>query len=214
VTENGAKSIEEFLRGYKKGSKKFRKVFGISRNSNVILKETRCLTTFRNLVGTDLGPDLDYNKLLEQWTAIWAQSFLSNDFRVFIFNCRYNMLPLNNRLNSYNAEIDPRCSFCRILSKDCLQRDSFIHCFFDCPVTKKLLLYTLGKLDLNILLVEPEIFRICYWYGIYTHTEMTTSKNFLLTLIFDVFRYLLFKHRLRRHIPNSESFFSEFRFFL
>jgi hypothetical protein len=165
-------------------------------------------------VSADPGAAPEHTRWLEQWTGTWACSFLTNDFRMFIFNCRFNSLPLNNRLNSYNPEIDPRCTFCRISNSDSTQRDSFIHCFLLCPVTKKLLLKFLDSFGLNFLNADPESFRICYWFGIFRPTVMTAGKNFLLTLIFDVFRYIVYRHRLRRHIPNQDSFLDEYRFIM
>jgi Reverse transcriptase (RNA-dependent DNA polymerase) len=212
VGETDPLTIQCFFTRYKKGSMKFRSIMNKARNNATNLYNNRCFVTFKDLVSVDPGAAPEQVRWLEQWIGTWSCSFLTNDLRMFIFNCRFNSLPLNNRLNSYNPEIDPRCTFCRILNSESTQRDSFIHCFLLCPVTKKLLIKFLDNYGLNFLNADPESFRICYWFGNFSPTVMTAGKNFLLTLIFDVFRYIVYRHRLRRHIPNQDSFLDEYRF--
>ena len=61
-------------------------------------------------------------------------SALPNDMRNFLFLLRNNTLPLNNRINAFDAQISPMCTFCRIAYRDTLNRDSFEHFFIAAPI--------------------------------------------------------------------------------
>jgi len=58
---------------------------------------------------------------------------------------------------------------------------------------------------------DQEGFLNLYWYGIYEE-DLQQCKNLL--LIFDLFRYCLWKCKLRRKIPNTQRFMDEFKFVL
>jgi hypothetical protein len=98
--------IAEFSNSLKKGSKKIRKFFDLAREKNCSLEATTTFKTFISLVG--IAPSR--REFLSDWTSTWRYNPLTNDLKKFIFNCRYNLLPLNNRLNAYLPNIDPRCT--------------------------------------------------------------------------------------------------------
>jgi Reverse transcriptase (RNA-dependent DNA polymerase) len=196
-------TLHEFVARWKKGSKKIRRYFELSRNNLITLTDSRCFITFRTLVG--MGPTC--TGLMGLWTSLWNIHCIPNDLRQFIFNCRYNCLPLNNRLHSYMREIDPRCTFCRIIDSGTRQEDSFIHCFFHCNTTRLLLKFIADSINIGIDVFNENI----YWYGIYDETtDLEQKKYILINLMFDIFRFTVFKHRLRRNIPNREHLLAEF----
>jgi exonuclease III len=205
-SEADCMAIEDFCDKFKKGSKKIRSFFDYTRNRETKIEESRCFLTFKNLV--DCNPVTNTN--LGIWTSAWTCNSLANELKVFIFNCRYNLLPLNNRLHSYRPEVDPRCTFCRIRDNETTQRDSFVHFFFNCATTKYLLNYIISKLNLDPETVGGD-FKQMYWYGIHG-PNVTKMNNFLTTLLFDVFRYILYKHKIRRHIPNRDVLYNELIF--
>jgi hypothetical protein len=126
---------------------------------------------------------------------------LSSDIKNFIYNCRFNTLPLNNRLNAYRPEIDPRCTFCRIRNDNTRERDGFLHCFFSCPVVRRLIIdfFDFLGIDINI---DTEIGKNLYWYGLHDNDNLTVRRHLSNVLVFDLFRYIVYKYRLKRRIPN------------
>jgi hypothetical protein len=94
-------SIEEFFRGWKRGGKKLRLILGYHRVTGNPPLQSQCYNTFTTLTAT-IPTETNH---LPSWFASWNFSAFSNDFRSFIFNSRYNLLPLNNRLNSYRPEV-------------------------------------------------------------------------------------------------------------
>jgi hypothetical protein len=120
-TTDKSQSIDGFVMSWKKGSKKLRTFF--SNDVNPLL--SRSFLKFKELVDADPGSFSS-----DPWFSSWNTHSFPNDFRNFVFNCRYNYLPTNNRLNAYLDEVDPRCTYCVIHNTGTQQRDSFVHCFF------------------------------------------------------------------------------------
>jgi hypothetical protein len=78
-------------------------------------------------------------------------------------------------------------------------RTIFSHCFFDCEPIHEILYYV--KQIFFPDQTDPEAFKYAYWYGRYS--ESTGKTNQLITLNFwDIFRYTIFKLKVRRILPN------------
>jgi hypothetical protein len=200
-----SEDIETFVTSWKKGGKRIRLIMENS-SINPYL-QSRCFNTFIGL--TSVVPTT--NEVLPTWCAAWNNFALKNDFRSFIFKFRYNILPLNNRVNAYRPEVDPGCTFCKIINPDLYPRDSLAHCFLQCMTVTNWLRCLMDITDFN-LGIETEEFKNLYWYGIFSTENLTISRLKSFILIFDLFRYLVFKNRCRKRIPTNENFVNEFHF--
>jgi hypothetical protein len=60
--------------------------------------------------------------------------------------------------------------------------------------------------------IETEEFKNLYWYSIFSTENLTISRLKSFNLIFDLFRYLVFKNRCRKRIPTNENFVNEYYF--
>jgi hypothetical protein len=107
----------------------------------------------------------------------------------------------------YLPEIDARCTFCRILDNNTGQRDGFLHVFFQCVTTKRLLISTLEKVNFNMDVNSVE-FKKLYWFGL---RENKKNRQVWL-LFFNVVRYSVYKFKLKKNIPNATSFLKEIVF--
>jgi hypothetical protein len=200
-------NIHYFVERWKKGSRKVREF--LTKKSDPTLSPH--FRKFKELVARD--PEGNNNFKLTLWFQTWNTSYYSNDFREFIFKFRYNYLPLNNRLNAYMPEVDPRCTYCTLMDRFTVQRDSFRHCFLDCDVTFTLIRRLLTLLRFDVVLPGVQFYNL-YWYGLYKVEQLTKCRHFIFLLIFDAFRYTLFKFRRRKKFPRNNDFFDEMRFFL
>jgi len=90
-------------------------------------------------------------------------------------------------------EISEACTFCRIAGKNNEQRETFAHFFWHCNVTTAIIT------NLSNILSE-QITPAKYWYGI---TDDSISLAHM--IFFGVFRYVLWKSKLARTIPNTPS---------
>ena len=136
------------------------------------------------------------------------KSFLPNDVRNFLFLLRNNSLSLNNRLNAFDENVSPFCTFCRIIDGETATRDSFNHFFFSCPVTNNLLLQWTRELN-----PAPDInsldFKQLYWFGSGT---LSYDESGSVALCMDLFKYVIWKSKLRRRLPNFIYVLREFTF--
>jgi hypothetical protein len=66
-------------------------------------------------------------------------------------------------------------------------------------------------MDFN-LGTDMEEFKSLYWYGIFNTENLTIYRLKIFILIFDLFRYLVFKNRCRKRIPTNDNFINEFSF--
>lgn len=154
--------------------------------------------------------DVPTNNILKNSIGNWNINFITNDMREFLFKLRNNQLPLNNRVHAYDPDRDFRCSFCRIIDNDTNTRENFNHLFLTCPVTNNLL-----KNWVRLMEPRPDInsieFRNLYWYGISVMEDDDHSISNL-SLLFDFFKYILWKFKVRRQVPNFLMFREQLHF--
>jgi hypothetical protein len=195
-------SIADFVNRWRKGGKQIRRVSAAPYEKNVIFRETRSFVTFSDLVG--IAPTRNHS--LESWCSSWNTHSLNNDLRNFIFNTRFNYLPLNNRLNAYLDDVDPACTYCTITKKFTTSKGITLTLLFFIAIVLKFFLHEVATLiNLNTPIHSAE-FQGLFWYGINGSTSEDKVKQLTYLLIFDCFRYVLFKNRQRRHLPTSFDF--------
>jgi hypothetical protein len=122
------RSVEEFLKSFKKGSKKFRDVIDKSVYDSIDVTESTAITTFCSVTGLEKPPKL----ISEYFLGSWNQTFLDNDLREFIFKCRYNLLKTNDRLSHIMSNVDQDCFLCKCLFIRTPHRETFAHLFKSC----------------------------------------------------------------------------------
>ena len=204
-SDNTTENIAQFLSKIKRGSKPLRKILTWEKELNYNPLTQRSAVYFSELSNTKL-PDID---CLKACLGLWNYSYLTNDFRNFLFQLRNNSLPLNNRLNAFDPGISPTCNFCRSIDRDAAPRDGFYHFFFSCPISNRLLRWWAELLEPAPDIDSPE-FANFYWFGAPSDENHPTS----LALLPDLFKYCLWKFKLKHKIPNPASMRIEFEFLL
>jgi hypothetical protein len=203
--------IDYLVRVWKKGGKKIRKFFCLDRERNNTILNSRSYNTFCNLVDVNLDPT--EQKFLPVWGGTWSVFSYTNDFKNFVFKLRYNQLPLNNRINSYRNEVNPACTFCMLNKVDPAPRDSLAHCFLHCNTVRQ---WLSGVQNLTNFKIDfsSTAFQKLYWFGTYDTETLTLPRITVFNLFFDAFKYIVFKYRLRRRIPEVCTIIDELRFFI
>ena len=155
----------------------------------------RTVTTYAMLTGTTVPNEYSIKMCLGVWNFNW----LNNDFRNFLYLLRTNGLMLNNRLNAIDPTVPVTCNFCRIIDRDTEQRDSFPHFFFTCPTTNRLLGQWCTNFEPQINLDSEDFIKL-YWYRI---PPEGIPASELIPLISDLFKFILWKFKSRKKIPNA-----------
>jgi exonuclease III len=206
-------TLERFFERTKKGSGPFRKTIQKEKETKLKVLELTNVKTFFGLTGVMCDEKMCY-----LWLGSWKRGSLPNDFAGFLFSCRNNTLPLNNRLSSYIKEVSPLCTFCVLQKRDPAPRESFLHCFFDCPVVKNILSVAVSNILTNPngemidrFDIDRIDFRTLYWYG-YNDDIFNHQTSFL--TFFDSFRFIVYKHKQRCILPEPNAVLRELSFFL
>jgi hypothetical protein len=193
-------SLSSFHDTVKRGSKKFSKIIQFKSDSTCKINESQSVATFCNLINLAVPSAETVSSVYGGWSI----SFLPNDFQEFIFFERNNFFKTGTRAANYVVNLDDRCSFCCIINPDTVARESFFHLFFTCPTTCLLLR---GVTRLGGLLHSPDddSFMEKYWFG-----SRDGKSSVSLILIYEIFRYVIWKFKLRRIVPTQLYFFDNF----
>jgi hypothetical protein len=196
--------LDNFLRGIKKGSKKFREVIDRSVYQSRTVLDISSINGFSRIVNTQVPNEI----ITRNFVSGWGCSFLDNDFQEFIFKCRNNLLRTGDRLSHILPNITDNCKFCTGIVPGSTHRETFLHLFRECPVISAILL----RLNVRCSLKweNPDIdFNSLYWYGDHSGN---LDRNIL--LFYDVFRYQIWLMKLRKIIdPKAliDNVFSQLR---
>jgi hypothetical protein len=184
--------VEDFLKSFKKGSKKFRDVIDRSVYDSIDVTDSTAITTFCNVTGLEKPSKL----IAEYFLGSWNQTFLDNDLREFIFKCRFNLLRTNDRLSHINTSIDQNCFLCKCLFITTPHRETFEHLFKSCPVMSNLISGVIRKLRIDISNLTHNFGQL-YWFG---NKDGELDKGTL--LFFDILRYHVWCCKLRKTFPT------------
>jgi exonuclease III len=198
--------IEQFFLRIKKGSKKIRKIMDGPYISDSDPETLTITTSFFTISGSD-PQDAD---TVKRCLGSWNRSALQNNMREFLFKFRNNQLPLNNRLNAIDENVDPRCNFCRIIDSHSNIRDSFEHFFMLCPITRTLLSQFLLLFEPQLSINQPQ-FKNIYLFGRNDVNRLYEEK---ILFIMDSFRFTLWQFKIRRKVPNWTVFKRELLFII
>jgi hypothetical protein len=82
------------------------------------------------------------------------------------------------------------------------------HCFLHCPVVEVFLNTTCSLIDFQIRTSAD--FEKLFWYGIKGEDDPPAKHITEHLIIFDVYRYLVFRYRLKKIIPSHIMFLDEY----
>jgi Reverse transcriptase (RNA-dependent DNA polymerase) len=196
VSDRNCTSLNNFLRSFRKGSRKLREVLIHETKVNSKVENLRIVETFAGLTNS-IVPD---SKTVEACLRSWNNSFFPSDIRGFVFKFRNNLLPLTNRVANFDLNTEPVCISCRILDADTMQRESFAHCFFDCEPVNNIIF----RINADLFgTLDPDVIKRGFWYGSYTDTESYADKS-INNAVWDIIRFVIFKIKCRKVLPTYD----------
>ena len=208
VTDNLCQNIDGFFGTVKKGARKFRSIFLKQQTDNADPTRLRIVGTFAAVTETAV-PNLD---TIRHALNSWNISFLHNDLKDFIFRFRNNQLFTNDRLHAIDGLTNPVCTFCRIKGLPGAPNESFYHLFFSCSTSKGFLNSFCARME-PVPDLNGNEGQLLYWYGSSNPDEADNDCKYV-NFAFDCFRYILWKFKLRKNLPNANSFTREVEFLM
>jgi hypothetical protein len=156
---------------------------------------TRTVTSFSALIDCQ-APD---EKRLKSLFCSWNKCFLDSRMRIFKFKYYNNIIGLNSRVAHFNPEVTAECTLCNITGPRPVASETMEHLFFSCPFAQKMLQKLKEK-----YLYNTEIQRETFFWGIVSDNE---KENICATILFDVFRYLIWQAKLDKKNSGSKRVF-------
>jgi hypothetical protein len=135
ANEDGkSQSMGFFLKSFDRGSRQYRKILQLTEISRWKIENLNTLKTFIELCGLDKPS----KKSIQLNWGEWNRNYFQNRCREFLYKFRNNILGLNLRVSKFVQGVDAECSLCSVSSNQRpIPAESFVHVFFDCPVSDK-----------------------------------------------------------------------------
>jgi hypothetical protein len=183
----------EFL-NLKNPGKKIRAWFTKKKNLAFDIKKAKFFVTFQSLTQVAVP-----NKgILENRISMWNRNGLNNRIRTFIFKFYNNLLGLNTRLSHFVIDQSRQCAFCTGTPVP-VPDETFLHLFFDCPVTRNWHDSFLSK----YIILPAEINRSqrlhLFFLGILPNS---TKDNLFLAFSIILFQFCIWEEKLRKKKPS------------
>jgi hypothetical protein len=189
-------SLDDFFGQIKKGSRKFRKV--LYNNSNCknksLTRQNRTYTALLDLPAPDPTVAKSFN-------VAWYNVTYDIEFRVFLFKLYNNILGLNARVAHFNDNTDPVCTFCKKRKIFPAPRETFSHMFWYCPVTNEII-HNFERDFLNFRITKENFF--------VNQLENASPPCRLIQHTFNLFKFILWKFKLKKRAPTWIIFRREF----
>jgi hypothetical protein len=127
--ETHGTQLSTFFNGWKRGSKKFRKILTDENQQFVPHNTIKFATNVETVINVNCSLKLN---------ADWIKNYYVNNLRTFIFKLHSNTLPVNVILSHFVRGVTRNCSFCEMARNPDPVDETLFHLFFDCPTTETL----------------------------------------------------------------------------
>jgi hypothetical protein len=181
-------TIVNFLKSFKRGSKKFRIIMEGTVCDRTVSTGSHVTTFLRNI--DVVCPSIRRVKALY---SNWNVSFLNSNIREFSFKYYNNILGLNSRVAHFNREVNAGCTFCYISNNRPVPKESMLHLFYFCPTVSKIVSTFYEKYTTNL-----ENNKTNYFLSDISPNERV---NNVLNIVWDVFRYVIWQFKLKKQVP-------------
>jgi len=205
-------SVCEFLRSFKKGSKKIREVFSKNMSVKCHFMQFETTKTFFKLTSIEEDDITNFSDNL----GLWGLYFLPNELKEFVFKFYNNCLALNARIGSYR-ETTKNCSFCAFYG-GVQHLETFRHFFLECEHVKQVQDVIESRLLLET--AEPnresETLRRQRWCGLenINHDNNPLIGNIFVKVVYLTVQYLIWKEKYKNRLPDKDYIVGELVYML
>jgi hypothetical protein len=191
--------IEEYMRSFKKGSKKFRQVLSFEAKAYDITKLTQ-VNTLARITNTTVPSE----NRVRNMHGTWGRYGLNNQLRVYTLKYYNNILGLSNRVAHFVPNTDTRCTFCVIENREIIGTETFEHIFYSCPTTLGILTKIFEKFfTVNL---NPQLF----FSG--EAVPGNEKENVPFNLALDVIRFFIWQCKLNKKKPTMSAIVEEVKY--
>jgi exonuclease III len=201
-------SIDNFLGGCRKGSKRIRKIL---MKINYGESEIKKLPAIKNFLRMNNITEVE-NKVMQNAHALWGANFLNNAMREFILKFYNNILGLNTRVSHFNRAVMRHCSLCTSNNMANPFDETFNHLFNDCSITKRLKKAFIEKNFRGWVHHNEHELKKFWLVG--QHPDTMDNDNLFLRVIAMLVNFYIWDIKLKRKRGSLASLSNDIKFFL
>ena len=197
-TDGSCVRINQFLLGFKKGSKQLRKILSNDRALGEKILQESHVRTFHRLIDCEPVSAVNIRWIQKSWSFY----FLPNKLREFILKFNGNLLGINTRVSHF-AEVNRACTFCAKNNVVPAPDESFKHLFLLCPVTNRILLYFLDNFFMDLVPPDAEHFKK-FWFLHLTSNDLC-NRNVFFSIVLWSIKYTIWEYKLAKKCPSPRT---------
>jgi hypothetical protein len=147
--------------------------------------------------------------LILKRNVLWSCTRITNKCNEYIFQFQNNLLGINAMIHNFNNFISEGCTFCEIRKNFPVQRETFVHLFFECPETENTLT-GFENLPLQDLHLENISDKKTFWF--WEHVNLAQGKNSkkILQLMLLMIMFYLWECKLKKcaqSVTSTKNFY-------
>jgi hypothetical protein len=192
-------NLSDFFKSFKKGSKKFRRIMCGTVSEQSVKSGTQ-VRTFLRSIDEECPSFARIKSLLSNWNV----SFLNSSIREFVFKYYNNILGLNSRVAHFNLEVNSGCTFCNITNNRPVPKETIQHLFFYCPTIYGIICTFFDRYIANSVNDKCNYFL--------SNLSSNEQVNNVVTIVWDIFRYVVWQFKLQKRLPVYEIFNEEMQY--
>jgi hypothetical protein len=196
-------TVGKFLQRFKKGSQKFRLILTMGKSVVNSRLGDKNVLSYLKITGIGLIPavcKLYKDSMLLGW---WAYGFFPNRVRDFLFKFTHNILGINSRVAHFNNNVSAGCTMCMLEKKIPTPAETFVHLFFECPVSE--IIYKKADTEwwpgINFVTIEE---KKKFWLCGLTLAKMPRHSIFVQVII-GLVHYYIWECKLKRQKLSWDS---------
>jgi hypothetical protein len=179
-------SLTTFFSGWKRGSKKFRKILLNEGDWYVPHNIVKFAANVETVITVDCSTKLNSD---------WCKSYYSNGLRTFIFKLHNNTLPVNTMVSYFARGISSNCVFCEISRNPDPVDETVFDLFFDCATVEIL------RLEFFRWLTGNELFQI-HRHDFFCCGPGESRCEIWITVTY-LFLFYVWECKLRKSLPEQ-----------
>jgi hypothetical protein len=200
-----SQSVARFLQKNGGEAKRIRQVIDEYSQKRTCLENFTTFKTYCRLTGADANNFLHSSKVF----GFWAQNFLNNKIRDFIFRYVNNQLPLNTRLSHYVENNSRHCQLCISSGVNPLTDETFIHLFLDCPVSSRIQDWFVRRYFVNLPWDNDQKRRFLF-FGYFPGSD---NFNYFAFFVAMTIQYIIWDMKIQKRVLEPLTLDEDFRFY-
>jgi len=196
ITDGSCIRLSAFLGGFKKGAQPISRILSRSSLLKCEFEQRKHIRSYFRLVGIPTPEVPGLKKLY----GSWGLNFVQNNFREFILKFLGNILGIGVRIAHFVQGATRNCIFCLNRAPPIITDETFLHLFFDCPVSGSWLT-SFKNLFYPELNLTNRVEKLAFWFG-HSTPAGCPDLNIFEHISLWAMKFILWEAKLKKKSPS------------